>query len=306
MSYILGYYAPSDHLLETLANKKRRKMLNALVNSHPKPMEIKDIASKGKVRMKTVYGATYLGRLKEDGFVREVDEIEETGGPSRYVFENVNSLLRDRDPKYSLAPGNVEYRDEFKSLLNKLITQTEIKPKFRILLEFVKYIVESVKESGEQQIALKEDRIQLCSTCGLNHEARDFIRATLLYLLDRFEQSSEYLEFLREKNYLKKEHYNEYSKLIQTNLGKRKSGGLLAETLFTPSEKYEERIVEKAAHHNVHMTEIQINLPKTEEERVAEAWFEGLKGTIRMIVEYIVSEKPEMSKIQIMHLFTTV
>jgi hypothetical protein len=58
-SYILGYYAPSDHLLETLANEKRRRMLKAVVNSHPLPMIIGDIASKGKISVKTAYGAEW-------------------------------------------------------------------------------------------------------------------------------------------------------------------------------------------------------------------------------------------------------
>ena len=59
-SYILGYYAPSDRLLETLCNEKRRRMLMAVVNSHPRPIIIGDIASQGKISAKTAYGADYL------------------------------------------------------------------------------------------------------------------------------------------------------------------------------------------------------------------------------------------------------
>jgi hypothetical protein len=47
--YILGYYAPSDHLLQTLASEKRRRMLNSIINSHPLPMKIGDIAAKSDI-----------------------------------------------------------------------------------------------------------------------------------------------------------------------------------------------------------------------------------------------------------------
>jgi hypothetical protein len=249
-SYILGYYAPSDHLLETLANEPRRRMLDSLLNSYPAPMNIKGIASNGKVSWKTVYGADYLGRMVQDGFVREVDEREETGGGSRYVLENVNSLSRTRHPKYSLAPGNVEYPEEFKNALNSLTDQTEIKTKFRILYEFVRYIVESVKESS---IAPKEDNSHVCSTCGLNHEGRDFIRAALLYLVDRFERSSDYLEFLREKNYIDIKRYNEY----------------LAETQSTPSELNAKQIaVEKTAQKELMKEQQSTHSMENEEQTV--------------------------------------
>jgi hypothetical protein len=153
--YILGYYASSVDLLETLANKKRRTILNALLDSHPMPMKLKEIASKSKINEKTVYGETYLRRLEHDGFIREVEEPEEKGGgreSSKYIIENVNSLSPDRCASYSLAPGNVEYSKDFKSALNGLINQLEIKEQCRTLLGFVKYIVESVKESDNEYV----------------------------------------------------------------------------------------------------------------------------------------------------------
>jgi hypothetical protein len=294
-SYILGYYASSDHLLDTLANKKRTRMLNALLDSHPVPMKVKEIASKGKINMKTVYGEPYLGRLKSDGFIREVEEQEEKGGggeSSRYNIENVNSLSRERRVNYSLAPGNVEYSEEFKSALNRLINQLEIKNECRILLGFVKFIVESVKES-----APKKGNDYICSTCGLNHEARDFIRATLLYLLDQFEISSEYLEYLREQDYIDKEHYNEYYEIIQKKLGNRKSEGLKTETQFTHSKTNDEQIRAHATDHKQLMTEGQSTLRKSSEKQiVAELWFDGLRPLIKKMAEWILSKKPEISK----------
>jgi hypothetical protein len=37
-----------------------------------------------------------------------------------------------------------------------------------------------------------------CSVCGLNHEARDFIRAMLLYLFDQLEENSKFIKLLKE------------------------------------------------------------------------------------------------------------
>jgi hypothetical protein len=279
-------------------------------------MNVKKIASNANVNPKTVHGATYLEKLVEKGFVRAVDEEEtgvekgfvravdeeETGGPNRYVFENVNGLSRHRSAKYALAPGNVEYAEEFKNELGRLIGQTDLRTKFRILLEYVKYIVESVKESGEQKIAPNGDGSQVCSTCGLNHEARDFIRASLLYLLDWFEGSSDYLEFLRERNYIDKEHYNEYSKVIETNFGQQMSGELVVKTEFARSETKKEQLAAEVAADEEFVLEKQITVPATEEdERFAKYWFDELKPLIRKMVEFLQTEKPELSKGQIMN-----
>jgi hypothetical protein len=299
-SYILGYYAHSDHLLETLSNEKRRRMLKALLDSHPKKMNIKDIASKGKISVKTAYGADYLGRMSKDGFIKEVDESEETGGSHKYVFEDVNSLTRHSDIKYRLAPGNVEYTEEFKRALHRLISRQGIEPQIRSLLNLVKYIVESVKESDEEQIAPKEDGSNICSTCGLNHEARDFIRATLQYLLDQFERNTDYLEFLREKNYIDNEHYDEYHNLIQTNLTQLKPEGILTEKQFTPSgTNAGQTVVEKPAHRELLTEGRSTESKKTEKEIVAEKWFEKKKGLTKNMIEYVLSKKPEFSMTQI-------
>jgi hypothetical protein len=89
--------------------------------------------------------------------------------------------------------------------------------------------------------------------------------------------SSDYLEFLKEKNYIDNEHYNEYRKLIQTNLGQRISKGLIPETQFTRPEPSEDQIV-------------------------AEHWFENKMGLTKRMAEHILSEKPETSKEQLKNL----
>jgi hypothetical protein len=293
--YILGYYAPSEHLLETLASEKRRRMLSALFDSHPLPMKIGDIASKGEISDKTAYGADYLRRLVNDGFIKKVAERKETGGPEKYVFEDVNSLLRDSHRKYCIAPGNVEYTEDFKRALDKLIIQLEVGPQIRILLNFVRSAVENVKGSGYQQIAPKEDS-NLCSTCGLNHEARDFIRATLLYLLDQFERSSDYLEFIREKNYIDNKHFNEYQNLALTYLGNLQPVGISTGNEFTPSGTNGGQTgTEKPVNREVLTAARSSGSKRSEKQIVAENWFGNKKGLTKKMIEYVLSIKPKIS-----------
>jgi len=143
----------------------------------------------------------------------------------------------------------------------------------------------------------------VCSICGLNHEARDFIRATLLYLLDRFERSSDYLEFLRENNYVDREHYNEYCKFIERNLGKRISERLVAETQFIRAETNEEqRVAEKPDYKEPIMEGRSPVSKRTAKQIVAEKWFENRMGLTKRMAERILSNRPEISKEQLKNL----
>jgi hypothetical protein len=46
-----------------------------------------------------------------------------------------------------------------------------------------------------------------CRYCGINHEARDFIRAILLHLLDQFEITPAFIEFLISHKLITQEAY---------------------------------------------------------------------------------------------------
>jgi hypothetical protein len=309
-SYILGYYAPSDPVLDdTFANEKNREIIKVLVGSYPTPLNYKQIASKGKLKEKTVYGKTYLPELEARGFVREVEGLEEKGGGSlaaKFVIENVNSLSRLRCPeysKYSIAPGNVVYSEGFKSALDSLINELDIKDISRALSGFVKYIVENVKRIDDEhtkKIAPKKDPDYICSSCGLNHEARDFIRATLLYLLDQFEISSGYLEFLREQDYINQVRYHEYSE----KLGNRESGVIKTESRLIHSKTDEEEIVAQATDHKQLMTEGQSPIKERKKQMRAKRWFERLDRltNVKEIFDFILSSKREISKEYLMDL----
>jgi hypothetical protein len=47
-----------------------------------------------------------------------------------------------------------------------------------------------------------------CSQCGVNHEARDFMRAMLLHLIDQLEKHSKFIDFLEDNNFLTQQAYD--------------------------------------------------------------------------------------------------
>ncbi len=46
-----------------------------------------------------------------------------------------------------------------------------------------------------------------CGQCGINHEARDFMSAMLLHLLDHFERNDKFIEFMKNKEFLDVDGY---------------------------------------------------------------------------------------------------
>ena len=47
-----------------------------------------------------------------------------------------------------------------------------------------------------------------CSQCGLNHEARDFIRAMLTHAIDKLDRHDRFINFLKDNQFLTSEAYD--------------------------------------------------------------------------------------------------
>jgi hypothetical protein len=54
----------------------------------------------------------------------------------------------------------------------------------------------------ERCIQGRDNANSCCVQCGINHEARDFMRATLLHLLDHFERHDKFIEFMKNHEFL--------------------------------------------------------------------------------------------------------
>ena len=114
-----------------------------------------------------------------------------------------------------LPPGNVVYSEGFTDLWNKIVEKEEEDALCENLLKFIQRLFYRVNEQeyikeNERIIKkwLPEKTIEFCCTqCGLNHEARDFIRAILLRLIDKLEKNSKFIDFLKDNHLLTKETY---------------------------------------------------------------------------------------------------
>jgi hypothetical protein len=60
----------------------------------------------------------------------------------------------------------------------------------------------------------------ICNDCGINHEARDFIRAILLRIVDQIETNDDYINFLWDKRFVNQQAYNLYQELFQSSKAK--------------------------------------------------------------------------------------
>jgi hypothetical protein len=53
------------------------------------------------------------------------------------------------------------------------------------------------KWTPERFVSGRDTSKSCCVQCGINHEARDFVRATLLHLLDHLERHDKFIEFMK-------------------------------------------------------------------------------------------------------------
>jgi len=55
--------------------------------------------------------------------------------------------------------------------------------------------------------APKRETEYCCTRCGLNHEARDFMRAILIFLIDEVEENCRFVELMKENDFITPEAY---------------------------------------------------------------------------------------------------
>jgi hypothetical protein len=85
---------------------------------------------------------------------------------------------------------------------------------YRIPLSIISRIQRRVMESDDEEYkrwAPTNGKEYCCANCGCNHEARDFIRALLLRVIDRFEIHDGFLSFMVENQYISKDSLQQYT-----------------------------------------------------------------------------------------------
>jgi hypothetical protein len=233
-TYILGYYSTDESELQILNKQTNLDILNALLDAYPSALTVNEISNKTGIPIKTVYAQT--DELFKTYFINEIDNRKlpqprgrpKTNNQSEVtkrksllnVIENANSLfdLYDGKKKTRLPPGYVSYSEDFHKNIQNILDQKDQTSINQIILPIIKKIYRFTienKDNDIKSIAPSTEEDYCCSQCGLNHEARDFIRAVLLYTIDQFEQSKDFIEFLKENNLLTNDAYENVVRKIK-------------------------------------------------------------------------------------------
>ena len=139
--------------------------------------------------------------------------------------------MNQKKRSISLPPGNVVYSNEFIEVWHKIVGKEEEDELCTALLNFLEKILRRISESNDDEkirriapsssssLSSAEskqiDENYCCSLCGLNHEARDFIRAILLYLFDQLEENSKFIKLLKNNQFLTQEDYQRLAEKIE-------------------------------------------------------------------------------------------
>jgi ribosomal protein L44E len=241
-TYIGGYYCRDELHLQIINKDSNRKILEALKDAYPAGLTVEELVKKTKLPMKTIYAQKaelyreyYINHLEEErgklkstrGRPPAASRLRAAGALRkrvRLVIEDATGLHDEYKGKkpIPLPPGNVIYSDGFTEACNKIVGKDEEEHLCKELLRFIQRAIDRIivgyddknnyhQEEGEEEIKKRwapETAIDFCcSQCGLNHEARDFIRAMLLYLIDQFERNDEFIGFLKDRQLLTEEAY---------------------------------------------------------------------------------------------------
>ena len=106
------------------------------------------------------------------------------------------------------------YSNGFIEAWDKIVGKDEEEQLCKDLLQFIERVFNrlNIYEEPDDDIRKRwapEKTVEFCcSQCGLNHEARDFIRAILIRLIDQLETSGDFIDFLKNKELLTQDAYD--------------------------------------------------------------------------------------------------
>ena len=249
--YIFGYYCTNDAQLDVISKESNRRILDALRESFPSGLSANDIEEKTGLPLKTVYAC--LKELNRELFVDQLGkqrkirgrpllrEVQDGIGErhrSQFVIEDRSRTYEmSNEDNYAMAPGNVDYPQDFIDAWHTIVPKEEEDELCTTLSQFLERSLtrminhpnEEIRRwSPERSLSGQEDRKSMCcSQCGINHEARDFVRAILLHLLDHLERHGEFIEFMKSSDFLDLESYqtmiSNIDKFQRRELGAEKS-----------------------------------------------------------------------------------
>ncbi len=85
------------------------------------------------------------------------------------------------------------------------------------MVKFIQRTLRVLQESPSEEIRkwyLRTEPEYCCHNCGINHEARDIIRAILLHALDHFEKSDQLIHFMKDTSLIDTEKFESSRALL--------------------------------------------------------------------------------------------
>lgn len=158
--------------------------------------------------------------------------IEDTKGIYSIYDDDEAGKMNQKKRSIPLPPGNVVYSNEFIEVWHKIVEKEEEDELCTALLNFLDKTLRRINESSKDDDKIRriapsssshssakskqiDENYCCCSLCGLNHEARDFIRAMLLYLFDQLEENSKFIKLLKNNQFLTQEAYQRLAEKIE-------------------------------------------------------------------------------------------
>ena len=244
-----------------------------------------EISRQTRTSATTVYNS--LKSLEDAGFITKKKDKPSRGRPGaastsddrsfKYYIENTNFALKD--DKYQIAPGYTKNTSVFLQAWSVLVDKKELDEVYSILMKILRQAMTQITSFGDpklKQLRPNTDKSMQCQFCGGNHDARDFIRATLLHILDQFETSNTFMDYLSEKQFISKDIYEENHLLNQEKSKKEKQAKEWQNNLPPDSKHIVESILKKSPLYSLEQLMWKVN---------------------KLIVEQDFSEQEALSKI---------
>jgi len=173
--------------MEVLDKKGRRNTFEALRKGYPQGWTYQELTDTYKVKS-TYPNCNTL--LRENIIKGELVPGSRRRDATKYYFEDYNYINNKKEHfRFQFAPGYVQYTEDFLDNYEKLSGKFEyqIYQIYSSLMDILKDAVSNEKQTFTRQ---------QCKFCGYDHEMRDFMRATLLHLIDGIEEHDEFIDFI--------------------------------------------------------------------------------------------------------------
>jgi hypothetical protein len=188
-------------------------MLNVLLDAYPKGLDVKSIHEKSKLPDQTIYAQQ--DELYFNYYIHQIDERSRKRHERharKVIIDQAKGIYDEDEGKNPtpLPPGNVFLDEHFKKVLCILVDPEEHKDLNVVIIQYIQRIYDRIRNHEDKDVRMwapKRETEFCCTRCGLNHEARDFMRAMLISIIDEVENNCRFVELMKENDFITPEAY---------------------------------------------------------------------------------------------------